>query len=109
MRPEPKHPPIVPSYGAATLADLSSSVLASLDPGSPDSQNVFGLTPAQRACLLIVDGLGWDLLRDHPAVAPFLSQLARNSKPITPGFPATTGPTLGSVCTGGPPVQSAIV
>jgi hypothetical protein len=109
MTPEPKHPPIVPSYGAATLADLSSSVLASLDPGSPESQNVFGLTPAQRACLLIVDGLGWDLLRDHPAVAPFLSELARNSKPITAGFPATTVTSLGSICTGRPPGQHGML
>ena len=68
MTLEPRHSPIVPSYGTATLADLSSSILASLDSGAPPDQNVFGLAPAQRACLLIVDGLGWELLRDHPAV-----------------------------------------
>src|SRR6266705_658401 len=60
MTPEPRHPPTVPSYGATTLADLSSSMLASLDPQAPPSQNVLGLTPARRACLLIVDGLRWD-------------------------------------------------
>jgi Type I phosphodiesterase / nucleotide pyrophosphatase len=109
MTPEPKHPPIVPSYGAATLADLSSSMLASLDPGAPESQNVLGLPAAQRACLLIVDGLGWELLRDHPAVAPFLSELARNSKPITAGFPSTTVTSLGSICTGRPPGQHGIL
>src|ERR1700722_2697578 len=75
MTLEPRHPPIVPSYGTATLADLSSSILASLDPAAPPEQNVLGLAPAQRACLLIVDGLGWELLRAHPAVAPFLSEL----------------------------------
>ena len=48
MTPEPKHPPIVPSYGAATLADLSSSMLASLNPDAPGSQNVLGLPEAQR-------------------------------------------------------------
>jgi hypothetical protein len=109
MTPEPKHPPIVPSYGAATLADLSSSMLASLDPEAPESQNVLGLPAAQRACLLIVDGLGWELLRDHPAVAPFLSELARNSKPITAGFPSTTVTSLGSICTGRPPGQHGIL
>ena len=109
MTPEPKHPPVVPSYGAATLADLSSSMLASLDPGAPESQNVLGLPEAQRACLLIVDGLGWELLRDHPAVAPFLSELARNSKPITAGFPSTTVTSLGSICTGRPPGQHGIL
>ncbi len=109
MTLEPRHSPIVPSYGTATLADLSSSILASLDPGSPESQNVLGLSPAQRACLLIVDGLGWELLRDHPAAAPFLSELARNSKPITSGFPATTVTSLGSICTGRPPGQHGIL
>ena len=109
MTPEPKHPPIVPSYGAATLADLSSSMLASLNPDAPGSQNVLGLPEAQRACLLIVDGLGWELLRDHPAVAPFLSELARNSKPITAGFPSTTVTSLGSICTGRPPGQHGLL
>jgi hypothetical protein len=109
MTLEPRHSPIVPSYGASTLADLSSSILASLDPGSPPEQNVLGLTPARRACLLIVDGLGWELLRDHPAVAPFLSELARNSRPITAGFPATTVTSLGSLCTGRPPGQHGML
>jgi hypothetical protein len=109
MTLEPRHPPIVPSYGSATLADLSSSILASLDPEAPPEQNVLGLAPAQRACLLIVDGLGWELLRDHPAVAPFLSELARNSKPITAGFPATTVTSLGSLCTGLAPGQHGML
>ena len=109
MTLEPRHSPIVPSYGTATLADLSSSILASLDPEAPPEQNVLGLAPAQRACLLIVDGLGWELLRAHPAVAPFLSELARNSRPITAGFPATTVTSLGSLCTGRPPGQHGML
>ena len=109
MTLEPRHSPVLPSYGAATLADLSSSVLASVDPESPDSQNVMGLAAAERACLLIVDGLGWELLRDHPAAAPFLSELARNSKPITAGFPSTTVTSLGSICTGLPPGQHGLL
>jgi len=109
MTPEPRHLPIVPSYGAAALADLSSSLLASLDPEAPSAQNVLGLPPARRACLLIVDGLGWELLRDHPAAAPFLSELARNSRPITAGFPSTTVTSLGSICTGRPPGQHGIL
>jgi hypothetical protein len=109
MTLEPRHPPIVPSYGTATLADLSSSILASLDPGAPPEQNVLGLAPAQRACLLIVDGLGWELLRAHPAATPFLSELARNSRPITAGFPATTVTSLGSLCTGRPPGQHGML
>src|SRR6202011_6281724 len=89
MTPEPRHSPIVPSYGAATLADLSSSLLASLDPEAPQAQNVLGLTPARRVCLLIVDGLGWELLRDHPAATPFLSELAGTGRALTAGIPAS--------------------
>ncbi len=109
MTPEPRHSPIVPSYGVATLADLSSSVLASLDPEAPESQNVLGLAPAQRACLLIVDALGWEQLRAHPAASPFLSELALNSKPITAGFPATTATSLASLGTGRPPGQHGML
>ncbi len=109
MTLEPRHSPIVPAYGTATLADLSSSILASLDPEAPESHNVLGLPGTQRACLLIVDGLGWELLRDHPASAPFLSELGRNSKPITAGFPSTTVTSLGSLCTGRPPGQHGML
>jgi len=119
MTLEPKHPPIVPSYGVATLADLSASILASVEQESPDAgdpvggsarpRNVLGLQPARRACLLIVDGLGWELLRDHPAAAPFLSELARNSRPITAGFPATTVTSLASIGTGRPPGQHGML
>jgi Type I phosphodiesterase / nucleotide pyrophosphatase len=109
MTLEPRHPPIVPSYGTATIADLSSSILASLDHEGPESQNVLGLPPAERACLLMVDGLGWEQLRDHPAAAPFLSELARNSRPITAGFPATTATSLASLGTGSPPGQHGML
>src|ERR1700740_3066145 len=109
MTPEPRQLPVVPAYGAAALADLSSSMLASLDPDAPPAQNVLALPPAQRACLLIVDGLGWELLRAHQAAAPFLSELAFNSSPLTCGFPATTVTSLASIGTGLPPGQHGMV
>src|SRR5947207_7645726 len=107
MTDEPRTALTLPSYGAGTLADLASSLLASL--GVRGEPNPLGLPETGRACLLIVDGLGWELLRDHPAVAPFLSELARNSRPITAGFPSTTVTSLGSICTGQPPGQHGIL
>src|SRR5690349_25077458 len=103
MTHELRHLPIVPSYGVAALADLSSSLLASLDPQAPPAQNVLGLPEAGRACLLIVDGLGWELLRAHQAAAPFLAELAFNSRPLTAGFPATTVTSMGTLGTALPP------
>ncbi len=89
----------VPRYGEATLADLSSSVLASL--GVPGEVNALGLPELPRACVLVVDGMGWELLREHPADAPFLTSLA--GRPLTAGFPATTVTSLSSLSTGLPP------
>jgi hypothetical protein len=90
-----------PPYGSGTLPDLARSLLASL--GVPGEPNPLGLPPAVRVCLLVVDGLGWELLRDHPAAAPFLSELAGRGGPIAAGFPSTTVTSLGSLGTGLPP------
>src|ERR1700735_2817587 len=101
MAREPRTSPILPSYGESSLADLSSSILSSLT-GSA-SGNVLGLPDTGRACLLIIDGLGLELLRAHQAAAPFLAELAFNSRPLTAGFPSTTVTSLGSIGTGLPP------
>src|SRR6516164_4966451 len=101
MTREPRTSPIVPSYGESSLAELSSSILASMT--GDDAANVLGLPGTGRVCLLVIDGLGWELLRAHQAAAPFLSELAFNSRPLTAGFPATTVASLGTIGTGLPP------
>ena len=101
MTREPRTSPIVPSYGESSLADLSASILASIT--GDTAGNVLGLPESGRACLLIIDGLGWELLRAHQAAAPFLSELAFNSRPLTAGFPATTATSLGTLGTALPP------
>jgi hypothetical protein len=88
-----------PEYGRRSLADLGPSVLAAL--GVPGESGVLDLPPLPRACVLLVDGLGWELLRAHPGEAPFLSALAGG--PLTAGFPATTATSLSSLGTGRPP------
>lgn len=98
MAREPRTSPIVPSYGESSLADLSSSILASLTGDA--SANVLALPAADRACLLVIDGLGHELLRAHQAAAPFLAELAFNSRPLTAGFPSTTVTSLASLGTG---------
>jgi Type I phosphodiesterase / nucleotide pyrophosphatase len=99
--------PTLPRYGESTLADLASSVLASL--GVAGEANPLELEPADRVCLLVVDGLGWELLRAHPAAAPFLSELAVAGRPLTAGFPATTATSLASLGTGRPPGQHGLL
>ena len=107
MTREPRTSPIVPSYGESSLADLSASILASLTGDS--AGNVLGLPESGRACLLIIDGLGWELLRAHQAAAPFLSELAFNSRPLTAGFPSTTATSLGTLGTALPPGEHGML
>jgi len=104
---EPRTSPIIPAYGELTLSDLSASLLACLSEGAAD--NVLGLPAVRRACLLIVDGMGWELLRGHQAAAPFLSELAFNSRPLTCGFPSTTVTSLGSLGTARPPGEHGLL
>lgn len=89
----------VPDYGAGTLADVGPSLLASL--GVAGAGNVLALPDTARACLFVVDGLGWTGLDAHPDVTPFLTSLA--GRPLTAGFPSTTVTSLASLGTGLPP------
>jgi len=103
----PRSLPSMPRYGENSLADLSTSVLASL--GVAKEPNPLRLPDVDRVCLLVVDGLGWELLRDHQAAAPFLSELAVAGRPLTAGFPATTATSLASLGTGRPPGQHGVL
>lgn len=89
---------LVPSYREGTLADVVPSLLAGLE--VPDMTNVLGLPRASKVCLLLLDGLGWQLLRSHASEAPFLTSLAAGREPITAGFPATTAASIAALGTG---------
>jgi predicted AlkP superfamily pyrophosphatase or phosphodiesterase len=97
----------VPEYGAGSLADLLPTLGSHL--GVPDcAPAIPELAPADRACVFLIDGLGWQQLQAHPDEAPFLTSLLASSRggtgrPITAGYPATTATSLASVGTGLPP------
>ncbi|WP_283138163.1 alkaline phosphatase family protein [Rhizohabitans arisaemae] len=88
--------PFVPDYGRAALTDFTPAVLAAL--GVSARETGLRLDPVRRVCVLLVDGMGSELLRAHPEAAPFLSSLAGGT--LTAGFPATTATSLGSIGTG---------
>ena len=92
-------PLTVPRYGEASLSDLLPSVLASL--GVAGEANPLELADTARAVVLLVDGMGWELLQRHPECAPFLTSLT--GRPLTAGFPSTTVTSLSSFGTGLPP------
>src|SRR5918911_1829474 len=107
-RPAPRAPaPALPRYGRASLADLTTSLLAALD--VPRFANPLGMAPRRRACLLLVDGLGRELLLANRGWAPFLAAAAADAEPLTAGFPATTAASLASIGTGLPPAGHGLV
>lgn len=96
-----------PEYGTGALSDVIPAAVAGFEiPGMPATGLV--LEPADRVCVFLVDGLGWELLLRHPEQAPYLTSLLGTSRggtgrPLTAGFPATTATSLASVGTGLPP------
>lgn len=102
----------VPRYGTASLADLLPAVTA--HQGVPGMVTGLELAPADRVCVFLIDGLGWEALRAHPSQAPFLTSLLPSSlggsgQPLTAGFPATTATSLASVGTGLPPGRHGLL
>ncbi|MER5889109.1 nucleotide pyrophosphatase/phosphodiesterase family protein [Streptomyces sp. NPDC001941] len=104
--PEPLAPATapVPEYGTGSLADLLPTLAAGMEvPGF--EARIAELAPADRNCVFLIDGLGWEQIRAHPAEAPYLHSLLGSSRggtgrPVTAGFPATTATSLASVGTG---------
>ncbi len=105
-RDTPPAPPL-PRYGQASLADLTSSLLSALD--VPGFANPLGIEPLRRACLLVVDGLGWEALRASRAAAPLLWQASEHGMALTAGFPSTTATSLASIGTALPPARHGLV
>ncbi|WP_139320586.1 alkaline phosphatase family protein [Saccharomonospora sp. CUA-673] len=78
------------------LCQVAPTMLAALD--VPGCTPTLDLPEARRACLLLIDGLGWDLLREHADCAPVLGSLS--ARRLSVGYPATTAAGLAAVGTG---------
>jgi Type I phosphodiesterase / nucleotide pyrophosphatase len=91
---------VSPRYADAALSDLVPSVLVGMGmDGSTD--NLLGLPPARRYVVLLVDGLGWNLLRTYADNAPFLASLQEaGGRALTSAVPSTTSTSLVSLGTG---------
>ncbi len=91
-------------YGQSSLSDVMPSVLAAL--GVPGEENPLDVQPAECIVVLLIDALGWNLLRKNADHAPFLSSL--DARPLSAGFPTTTAASITSIGTGVPPGQHGI-
>src|ERR1700730_10678319 len=104
MRPDAPAPGL-PRYGSRSLGELLPSLLSAV--GIAGFANSLAIEPVSRVCLLLVDGLGWELLRGKRKSAPFLTSIA--SAPLPAGFPATTAASLSSLATSLPPGEHGLV
>jgi hypothetical protein len=99
---------IVPAYQSTTLGELMPSIGAHLAvPGY--SEDSFRLPQSSRYVVVLIDGLGWNLLRRAVVAAPFFRSLLGGALPITSAVPSTTVTSLGSLGTGQPPGQHGLV
>jgi hypothetical protein len=114
VRPAPGDP-VVPAYGAGTLGAVLPGAASAL--GVETGLPALAFPRADRVCVVLVDGLGDELLAEAAADghAPFLSGLmvARRSaglpRRLRVGFPTTTATSMGSFGTGLPPGRHGLV
>src|SRR4051812_16431271 len=99
--------PLVPLYGRSALSDLTPSLLAALGVGG--HPNPLAIPAVGGACLLLVDGLGWELVGENRRQAPFLAELLAKGSAISSGFPSSTAVSIASIGTGKTPGEHGIV
>lgn len=98
-------PLVLPDYAGPNVRGIVPAVLAPRGPSA-----AWLPTPARGArqvVLLVLDGLGWEQLRERTSVAPTLS--AMTGGPVTTVAPSTTATALTSITTGLTPGEHGIV
>ena len=99
---------VLPAYSSSSLSDLTPAIGAHLGvPGCTDDP--LWLPDAQRYVVVLVDGLGFHLVRRAARDAPYFASLLADAGPITSGVPSTTATSLASLGTGLPPGQHGLV
>lgn len=87
-----------------SLADVMPSIAALVGTEKP---NTLGLVPGHDAVLVLIDGLGAELIREYADHAPTLA--AMTTRMISAGFPSTTATSLTSLAVGAPCSKHGIV
>ncbi len=84
------------------LADVLPAVATSLGvgPGAGMPSPRLALAPTRRAVVVMVDGLGHDLLVRRAGHAPFLRSQLAGTRRVPAGFPSTTATSMGTFGTG---------
>ncbi|HEU4568572.1 MAG TPA: nucleotide pyrophosphatase/phosphodiesterase family protein [Marmoricola sp.] len=98
-----------PAYHERSLGDLLPAVAAALGVDAGLGHTAFELPPAPAYVVFLVDGLGQELVEEHPAEAPYLHALLSGSQPATAGVPSTTATSLTSLGTALTPGEHGLV
>ncbi|SDO68367.1 alkaline phosphatase family protein [Geodermatophilus sp. DSM 45219] len=105
-----------PDYGRSTLADVLPGAATAL--GVPVERGDLPADPldltaalggARRVAVLLVDGLGADLVRAHAGIAPTLAALATPAGDLSAPCPSTTPVSLTTLGTGLPPGSHGVL
>ncbi|GAB77599.1 Type I phosphodiesterase / nucleotide pyrophosphatase [Austwickia chelonae] len=99
----------IPRYDVGGLAGVLPAVAQALGAPVLPGRTVLELPEARRAVVVLVDGLGWELLRRRSGHAPFLRSLMASGARLTAGFPTTTATSMGTFGTGLPPGSHGLV
>lgn len=107
---------VLPSYdglGLGAVLPACADVLgvrisvAGIDGATRRAQ--LGLPPAERVCVVLVDGMGQQLLEERADQAPFMRGLLPSARVLTAGFPSTTAASIGLFGTGCGAGRTALV
>ena len=104
VSPSPDEPS-PPDYERGSLADVLPAVAVGL--GITGFSPRIRVEPADRAVVLLVDGLGARALAQYVQTAPTLGRL--RSQPLISGFPSTTAVGIGSLGSGRQPGTHGLV
>lgn len=103
---------LAPDYAGPSLSGLLPAVADGLGVAVPDGarrREQLGLPVAERVCVVLVDGLGFENLTERAGHAPFLRSLLAGSAPLQAGYPSTTAASMGSFGTGTCPGRTGMV
>lgn len=81
------------------LAALSNSIFSSLNVSGAENQLGIADNPGKRECLLLIDGMGAELLAQYGSQFPIFNELTNLPK-LDSHFPSTTATNLSSLGTG---------
>ncbi len=105
-RPAELGAPVLADYRGPNVCGIIPALLSGPRPAPPEWFPA-PVTDAESVVLVVLDGLGWDQLRERAPLAPTLASMVGG--PITTVAPSTTATALTSIATGLTPAEHGII